>query len=220
MMELLILTDVSRIFYSEVLRISDFYKSFFNSQSLLSFNTFLCVSLRLSQRNDKAEDKNMPSKNSTPFFNKMVMQFQRIYPLDFRYWNCLLLKQILVRQQINFSFPVVSVQCSGLHWFCFWWRQASLVQPPALHWPCLEPDASAPPRSKPRRTWRCLKPRSTDPLLHMTWMPPDLAGILDPGEKDTHAVTSCFQIQNALIISQAVSKYPENDNIKFILNYG
>lgn len=84
-MELLILTDVSRIFYSEVLRISDFYKSFFNSQSLLSFNTFLCVSLRLSQRNDKAEDKNMPSKNSTPFFNKMVMQFQRIYPLDFRY---------------------------------------------------------------------------------------------------------------------------------------
>lgn len=54
----------------------------------------------------------------------------------------------------------------------------------------------------------------------MTWMPPDLAGILDPGEKDTHAVTSCFQIQNALIISQAVSKYPENDNIKFILNYG
>lgn len=84
-MELLILTDVSRIFYSEVLRISDFYKSFFNSQSLLSFNTFLRVSLRLCQRNDKAEDTNMPSKKSTPFFNKMVMQFQRIYPLDFRY---------------------------------------------------------------------------------------------------------------------------------------
>lgn len=82
------------------------------------------------------------------------------------------------------TYMYISTPTYGLHQSSSWWQQISLVLKPALHWPLSEPDAWVPPHSKPGRTLQCSKPRSTGLLLPMTWMPPDLAGTLDPGEKN------------------------------------